>query len=124
MRARRRGGFTLLEVIIALVMLSVIILGLASTTVAFMHEISTDNVRVRAGSVADARIAMARTWPEYFTLDDFAMIRADFPEPGWSEQTLVARTQTSTNDFTRVTVRVSAPSLSAPVQRTVTLAAP
>ncbi|MEO6210118.1 MAG: prepilin-type N-terminal cleavage/methylation domain-containing protein, partial [Gemmatimonadaceae bacterium] len=61
MRIRtRKRGFSLVEIMVALTILMIIILGLANTTISFLHETTIDTVRVRAQSFADMRIAEVR----------------------------------------------------------------
>lgn len=128
-----RGGFSLVEIMVALTILSIIILGLANTTISFLHETTLDTVRVRAQSYADMRVAVIRGYPEYDALVA-TFTSSDTPEPGFTRQTKVVRDKTATstcnnpagcpkNDITRVTVTVNNSSLSSPVSRTISIAA-
>ncbi|MGH7622751.1 MAG: type IV pilus modification PilV family protein [Gemmatimonadaceae bacterium] len=128
-----RGGFSLVEIMVALTILSIIILGLANTTISFLHETTLDTVRVRAQSYADMRVAAIRGYPQYATLVA-TFSSTDTPEPGFSRQTVVTRDQSVNttcnnpagcpkNDITRVTVTVNNSSLSSPVSRTISIAA-
>src|ERR1700712_5022457 len=129
----QRRGFSLVEIMVALTILMIIILGLANTTISFLHETTIDTVRVRAQSFADMKIAEVRGYPSYDGLSVFST--TDTPEAGFSRQTLVARDVSPAancknpapgcpkNDITRVTVTVTNAGLTVPVTRTVSIAA-
>jgi prepilin-type N-terminal cleavage/methylation domain-containing protein len=128
-----RRGFSLVEIMVALTILSIIILGLANTTITFLHETTLDTVRVRAQSFADMRMAEIHGYPMYDSLT-VKFNGNDTPETGFSRKTVVTRDKSATstcnnpsgcpkNDITRVTVSVSNTSLSSPVSRTVSIAA-
>ena len=127
----QRRGFSLVEIMVALTILMIIILGLANTTISFLHETTLDTVRVRAQSFADMRIAEVRGYPAYNNLVT-TFNSSDAPESGFSRQTVVVRDKTATsdcnnplgcpkNDVTRVTVTVTNAGLSTPVSRTITI---
>jgi len=129
----KRRGFSLVEIMVALTILMIIILGLANTTISFLHETTIDTVRVRAQSFADMRIAEVRGYPTYDALTT-TFNNTDTPEAGFSRQTIVVRDKTATstcnnpsgcpkNDITRVTVIVTNAGLSAPVSRTLAVSA-
>jgi prepilin-type N-terminal cleavage/methylation domain-containing protein len=126
-RVRRRRGFTLIEVMIALTLLAFVALGLSTAVAPLMHTATLSRVRTQANEVAAAQIAQVQTWPTYATLEaNFAGTVSNFPEPGWTRTTTIVRTGGAgqTNDFKRVTVTVTVPSLPSPVVRTITVAAP
>lgn len=129
----KRRGFSLVEIMVALTILMIIILGLANTTISFLHETTLDTVRVRAQSWADMRIAEVRGYQDYNSLTT-TFSSSDVPESGFNRQTVVVRDKSATstcnnpsgcpkNDFTRVTVTVTNSSLSTPVSRTITISA-
>ena len=123
---RKQAGFTLLEVAIALAILGGVLLVLATTTARFIHTVTLDRVRTQANAVADAHIARIRLWPTYDSLSaEFSGTTGNFPFTGWSRQTTVTRIggPSLPNDFTRITVAVTAPSLDSAVERTITVAA-
>jgi prepilin-type N-terminal cleavage/methylation domain-containing protein len=135
MRTRmKKRGFSLVEIMVALTILMIIILGLANTTISFLHETTIDTVRVRAQSFADMRIAEVRGYPTYTSLVA-AFNNTDVPEPGFTRQTVVVHDKSATtpcsnpapgcpkNDITRVTVTVSNAGLTVPVSRTVAISA-
>jgi prepilin-type N-terminal cleavage/methylation domain-containing protein len=128
----RKRGFSLVEIMVALTILMIIILGLANTTISFLHETTTDTVRVRAQSFADMRIAEVRGYSDYSGLVA-TFNSTDTPEPGFTRQTKVVRDVSATtpcsnpapgcpkNDITRVTVTVTNFGLATPVARTLAI---
>ncbi|MDQ2929909.1 MAG: prepilin-type N-terminal cleavage/methylation domain-containing protein [Gemmatimonadota bacterium] len=127
-----KEGFSLVEIMVALTILAIIILGLANTTVTFLHETTIDTVRVRAQSFADMRIAEVHGYPIYDSLTaKFA--GSDTPDAGFSRTTTVVHDKSAIttcdnpsgcpkNDITRVTVAVTNAGLSSPVSRTIAIA--
>jgi prepilin-type N-terminal cleavage/methylation domain-containing protein len=133
MRTRmRKRGFSLVEIMVALTILMIIILGLANTTISFLHETTIDTVRVRAQSFADMRIAEVRGYPDYAGLVA-TFNSTDTPEPGFTRVTKVVRDVSATtpcsnpapgcpkNDVTRITVTVNSAGLSVPIARTLAI---
>jgi prepilin-type N-terminal cleavage/methylation domain-containing protein len=127
----RQRGFSLVEIMVALTILMIIILGLANTTISFLHETTIDTVRVRAQSFADMRIAEVRGYPTYNNLTA-TFNNSDMPEAGYNRTTQVVRDKTATttcnnpsgcpkNDVTRVTVTVTNAGLAAPISRTLAI---
>lgn len=127
MRRPTRSGFTLIEVMIALVILGIAALSLMRVTSRMIRSVTDDRTRTLASASADARIAEVRAWPTYSTLDaKYAGTEADTPVTGLTRVTTVVRTGglNQTNDYKRVTVTVSGTQLTSPVARTVTIAPP
>lgn len=126
-RRPREGGFTLIEVIIAVIILGIVALSLMSASARMIGGVTDDRLRTLAAASADDRIAQVLAWPTYATLDaTFAGTQANTPQAGLSRTTTIVRTGGTgqTNDFKRVTVEVNGAALAAPVRRTVTVAAP
>ena len=121
-----RGGFTLVEVLIALVMLSVVLLASAASTTKYLGVITRNRIRIQAAAVADAQIAKVRVSPAYDSLTvRFDSTRNGVPFPGYTRSTRVVRTGAgTTTDQTKVRVMVSGPELTIPVVRYATVAAP
>ena len=125
-RAGSSAGFTLVEVLIALAMLSVVLLAAAASTTKYLGVITRNRMRIQAAAVADAQIAQVRVSPAYDSLTvRFDSTRSGIPFPGYTRSTRVIRTGAgSTTDVTKIRVSVSGPELSTPVVRYATIAAP
>jgi prepilin-type N-terminal cleavage/methylation domain-containing protein len=119
-------GFTLIEVMIALVILSGIVLSIGHGTARYLSSITRNRIRIQAAAVADAQIATVRVAPDYATLvATFAGTVNGTPFVGYSRLTELARTGAGTNaDRTRVKVTVTGAHLATPVIRYTTIAAP
>ena len=125
-RARSSAGFTLVEVLIALAMLSVVLLAAAASTTKYLGVITRNRMRIQAAAVADAQIAKVRVSPAYDSLTvRFDSTRSGVPFAGYTRSTRVIRTGAgSTTDVTKIRVTISGPELSSPVVRYATIAAP
>ena len=124
---RRRAGFTLIEVMIALVILGIAALSLMRVTSRMIRSVTDDRTRTIASASGDARIAEVRAWPTYSTLESkYAGTETDVPITGLTRVTSIVRTGglNQTNDYKRVTVTVSGTQLTSNVTRTVTIAPP
>jgi prepilin-type N-terminal cleavage/methylation domain-containing protein len=122
-----RRGFTLIEVLIALVILGGVVLTMAMGTTKFSGSIRNSDVRNRAQSLADMQIGRARVWPTYSTLSQLSTARFNPAENGLSSVTTVVADTTDGQSITRVTVTVSAAvtaNLPVPIVRSIIIAAP
>jgi prepilin-type N-terminal cleavage/methylation domain-containing protein len=123
---RSRGGFTLIEVLFAVTILSAITLMMAAPASKFLSTTAKSQRRIAASVVADAQIALVRMYPNYDSLRiKFDSTRNNIPFPNYTRVTQVVRTGAGTNgDITRVVVTVNGPGLATPIKRTATIAAP
>jgi prepilin-type N-terminal cleavage/methylation domain-containing protein len=119
-------GFTLIEVIIALTILLVVMVGLVTMTGKTTNIAATSDRQEAAVQLASDRLDQVRSNPDYAGLDTtYGGTESSFPTlPGFTRTTLLVRTLSSTQDFKRVTVTVSGPGVNPAVSRTVTVAAP
>ena len=125
--SRPRRGFTLIEVMMALVILAGVVLTMGMGTTQFSRSIRDSDVRNRAQSVADMQIGRARAWPTFATLSQLSTARFNPTENGLSSLTTVAVDTSGGQSITRVTVRVSAivsTNLPTPIVRSIIIAAP
>lgn len=115
----KRRGFTLIEVMIAIVILTVVLAGLGRFVAVFMHGVRTTTARTMATEVARARMQLVASDPRYTTLvSNFSTgLAADttgFPGfPGMRRRTFVSRDQSGApaRDITTITVQVTDPTL-------------
>lgn len=126
MRARAGAGFTLVEVLIALVILGGIVLLMGPAGARFPSVIAGSQTKIQAAAAADAHIALVRVYPLYDSLTPrFNRAETNVPFQGWTRTTSVVRIGAGTTaDITRVTVTVTGPGLAVPIRRTATVAAP
>jgi prepilin-type N-terminal cleavage/methylation domain-containing protein len=125
---RGKQGFTLVEVMIALVILMVVVVGFMSTSSRLMHTVAVNDRQEAAIRLAYDRIEMIRLDPRYTKLESlFVATETGFASlPGYTRVTamsLVGGPGQPTN-HKKVTVTVTGPGLLAPVKRTTTVAAP
>jgi prepilin-type N-terminal cleavage/methylation domain-containing protein len=123
-----RRGFTLVEVLFATVILTIVLLSTARFVGQFMHTVSTTTVRTVASEVASERIERVSTDPSYLTLSaQWAGTTTGFPGyPNMARRTTVSRVTGSnpTRDYTIVSVQVTEPTMGAPVNMTTMVARP
>lgn len=125
---RSSGGFTLIEIMIALVILTVVVLGLATATAQVVHVVTLSDRNAAAIQLADSRIEEVQMSPDYNGLESlFAGTESSFPDlPGYVRETKIQRVGGvgQNHDYKKITVTVTGPGVSDPVARTVTVAAP
>ena len=104
-------GFTLIEVVIALTILLVVMVGLVTMTGKTTNIAATGDRQEAAVQLASDRIDQVRADPDYTNYETaYGTTETSFPTlPGFSRATLVVRTVSSTQDFKRITVTVSGP---------------
>jgi len=123
----RERGFTLIEVILALSILLVVMMMLASTTGRALHTAATTQSQQTAIQLAMDKIDQVRNDPNYAGLEAaYAKTDTTFTGlPGFRRVTSIVRTfgPGNPNDYKKVTVTVTGPGIT-PVSRTVTVAAP
>jgi prepilin-type N-terminal cleavage/methylation domain-containing protein len=123
-----RRGFTLIEVMLAVVMLGVVLVSLARYTGQFLHTVSTATVRTIAADVARERISLVDQDPSYTTLAaTWAGTQTGFPGyPNMQRVTTVSRVTGNTppRDYTVVTVRVTEPTMGQAIDVTTVVAQP
>ena len=132
-RAAARGsrrGMTLIEVMIAIVILSGAMLGLAKFGGQFEHTTATAGDMSLASDLAVARIEQVKTFRVYATIvstyNNVTETYATDPVyKGFTRLTKATRCAgcpTASNDYVTVTVTVSGRSLAAPISKTTIIA--
>jgi prepilin-type N-terminal cleavage/methylation domain-containing protein len=123
---RPDAGFTLMEVLIAMVILSIMILGFQATfSGRLLSTVHAEDRRTVALQLAAERVRAVQLDPVYTALETrYETVEATLPGfPGYGRSTRVERTTTG-GDMTKVTVTVTHPRLPKPVTRTLVVAAP
>jgi prepilin-type N-terminal cleavage/methylation domain-containing protein len=123
-------GVTLIEVIIAMVILTVVLLGMGSFAVRFTRTVQAADARTVAVMLASQRISEVRSQPNYGGLETAyngtESTIAGFP--GYTRSTQIVRTggpkPTYNQDYKTVTVAVTAPGITTAIAKTVIVAAP
>ncbi|MEQ8330074.1 MAG: prepilin-type N-terminal cleavage/methylation domain-containing protein [Longimicrobiales bacterium] len=123
----RRDGFTLVEVVISLVILSVAVLGMGVSASRLATVAATAELKALAIQAADDRIARVRLDPRYAALDSvYGGEEENVIGPNTSRTTQVRHIQ-ETNpplDYKIILVSVSAPFIGDPVTRQIVIGAP
>lgn len=123
-------GVTLIEVIIAMVILTVVLLGMGTFAVRFTRTVQQSDARTVAVELASQRISEVRSSPNYSGLETtYNGTEATISGfTGYSRTTQITRTggprPTNQQDFKTVTVSVHAPGITANISKTVIVAAP
>ena len=126
----KRNGFTMVEVIISIVVLSVAVLAISSSA-SHLAQVSADaERRALALQAVEDRLALVHLHPIYSQLDSlYTESNSTIPGlPGYTRKTAISRIIQSGEggkylDFTRITVTVEGPQLPAPLKRTVVIGA-
>lgn len=125
---RGSEGFTLLEVLIAMVILGFVVLGVqASMTDRMVRDLGWQESRMVANQLAMDRIHALQADPVYATLSTRygGTERTLAGAPGFERTTTFTTTELrGGNTYLTVTVSVTAPRLPRPVNRTVVIASP
>lgn len=121
-RLRPRAGFTLVEVVVASVILTAALLAMAGFTVRYQQTDSNARIVAKAQQLANQRLEQVRTATPYAAIDSMVTTESSITgAPGFSRATLVTRvggTPTDTVDYKIVTVRVTPPGNRAAVSKT------
>src|SRR5690242_16884147 len=111
-----RRGFTLIEVMIALVILMVVVMGMAQLTATMTHSVTTGGQQQAAVELAEGRVAQIQADPNYPALESlYVATESSFPTlPGFTRQTVILHdtgTAAARHDWKRATITVQGPGL-------------
>ena len=122
-------GMTLIEIIIALTILSVVVLGMGQFAFNFSRSERQSEARSIAVFLADQRLSEIRSSPNYSGIDSIYGVAeltiSGFT--GYARTTAIVHTggpRPLTNDYKTITVTVTAPTLASPVKKTIVVAVP
>ncbi|HEY0969468.1 MAG TPA: prepilin-type N-terminal cleavage/methylation domain-containing protein [Gemmatimonadales bacterium] len=111
-RGARRGGFTLIEVLVALTILATVLVGLAAFMTRFVRSTTLDMQRARAADLAAGRLEAVRATTSYDGIDGWRGTEAAIAgSPGFVRVTTVKQVSSSTEDYKIVTVHVTSAAL-------------
>lgn len=125
-----RNGFTIVEVLLALLLLSFVVLGFQAATGEIIHYAGQSDRGLAAVQLVEDRLELIRLDPGYEALESrYEAVETDIPShPGLTRTTAIARTRdtltTGILDFVRITVTVDGDGLRSPIARTIVKAAP
>jgi prepilin-type N-terminal cleavage/methylation domain-containing protein len=125
----RRGGFTLVELIVAITLLAGVLLGFAYFSQQMLHANQSVTARALASDLVVARLEQIKGTRTYTTLvgtynNTTETWPAGHENEGYTRQTWVTRTgPTGQHDYITVTVSVTGRGLVNPVRRTTSIAA-
>ena len=123
-RMRRRSGMTLIEVMIALVILTGALLGMGKFITSFSHATSDGALSSVASDLVLDRLETIKGSNSYALLDSYNATELTIPGfTGYKRVTQVTRTLNATADYKAVTVTVSNPGLNTPVKKSTIIAA-
>jgi len=123
-RMKRRSGMTLIEVMIALVILTGALLGMGKFITSFSHATSDGALSSVASDLVLDRLETIKGSTAYASLDGYAVTETAITGfPGYKRVTQVTRTLDATQDYKAITVTVSNPGLSMPVKKSTIIAA-
>ncbi|HEX7091174.1 MAG TPA: prepilin-type N-terminal cleavage/methylation domain-containing protein [Longimicrobiales bacterium] len=127
----RTDGFSMIEVVVALAVLGVVVLGFAATTGTLSRAADDSGQRLVALELLESRLREVAMDPEYEQLQSrYQGIDSIIPGfPGWRRITMITRVVQPGQDgrrfdVQRIMVAVDGPGLLTPIQRTITIAAP
>ncbi len=120
-----RLGFTLIEVMMALVILAGVVLAIGMGTTTLGRSVNTSDIKNRAQSVADMQIGRARAWPTYATLSQLSAVKYNGTADGLITATTVVVDSAGGKNLTTISVSVTSVQVGAiatPITRAVSIA--
>jgi prepilin-type N-terminal cleavage/methylation domain-containing protein len=131
----RRDGFTLVELMLAMVIMGIVVMSVPLSGNRMVTTVSTSKIRNEAGALADNWVARCRAEPNYAALDSSTTTSCKGTVTGMGNYNFTRATSVvgdatlsgvadSLNDYKRVTIVVTSDKLATPVSRTVTIAKP
>ncbi len=121
-RARGRRGMTLMEVLIALVILATVLIALCEYLGRFARQVNVTAVSATASDLVTSRLEFMKSVTSYARVDGYAVTETSIPDfPAYTRITSVTRVSSAQEDYKLVTVRVTHPILGADTVRKTTV---
>jgi prepilin-type N-terminal cleavage/methylation domain-containing protein len=124
---QNRKGFTMVEVVVASVILGSALLAMAGFTIRYQQIDSAARMVSKAQQAANERLERVRSAQPYLSLDTMATTESSIPNyPGFTRVTHVLRiggSAADTVDYRVITVRVTTPGVAHTVSKTSTVGA-
>src|SRR5579871_6259633 len=128
---RMRRGFTLAEILVAMVILSGALIGMAGFIGRFAHQAKTVDNQQRAMDLVSNRVDSITRQPDYTGIDSMGsstgiLQSISLDSTTYKRTTYITHTgggATDTVDFKTVTVKVTQPSLAQAIEKTTIVAA-
>ena len=124
---KNRKGFTLVEVIVAMVVLMMVVIALGRTSGMFVSKMVRNDIKTAAIQMAEDKVQAIQMEPVYDSIEaKYAKTELNWPGlPGISRVTQVLHVGGGVlADYKVITVTVSGTGLLAPLARTVVMGAP
>ena len=122
---RTERGFTMIEVLMAVTILALVVLGMATVTGSFIRTVSDTDYETVALQLAEDRIEEIRMDPQYGQLANYQGTETGFATlAGFTRETTVTQITGAGGDYTKITVEVAGPGLTIPISRSITVGAP
>lgn len=124
------AGFTIVEVLMALLLLSFMVMGFQAATGEIIHYAAQSDREAVAVQLVEDRLDLIRMDPEYTHIEDrYETGENELTDyPGLNRTTNIVRTYqeqaTGVLDYLKITVTVSGAGLRGPVARTIVIGAP
>lgn len=120
-----RGGFTIIELMFALSIVTTAIIGLAVFVPRFMNASSMGSIVSAASDLAVDRVETIKAFPTYATLEaTFNAVEVGFPScASCTRTTTIVHDSAATTDYKIATVQVTGPLLSSTISKTTVIPA-
>lgn len=123
-RGVARHGFTLIEVLVALGIMSGALIGMAAFVGKAQHTVGSNSIASTASDLAAMRIEAVKGSNNYGALEQMAVTETSIIDgPGFTRTTLVTRTNTALGDYKTVTVLVTHPAMTTATRKTIVVGA-
>lgn len=122
-RPKMRRGMSVLEVVVALSILAVSLIGMSEYGRRYSKTNASTSVMNKAIDLASARVERVKAERNYSSMDTLATVETSIAGyPGFTRTTYIVQTVSSQVDYKTVTVKVTHGALTTPVKKTTAVA--